>query len=153
MVTAANGPDAPAALELRVAALTDEPRAIPVPIVVYPGAMSKHAEASLALAPWAVAPVSALVKPVGQAVLVAVVTAFVETNAAPIATVPLEKPWKAVVAASVMAAAFGESAAVVPTGQNEPAGHGMGIEHEPEAPVVPAVALVQAAAVPVATGR
>jgi hypothetical protein len=88
----------------------------------------------------------------GQGVLVAVATALVETSTVLAVAVDTPCTW-ALTDTSEMVAPFKERAEEAPTGQYEPAGHGMGMEHEPEAPLVPAVALVQAAAVPVATGR
>jgi len=99
------------------------------------------------------APVTELPMPLGHKVLVAVVTADVATSAAFAAT-RVVKPWKFVVAASEIASRLTDSTpVVVPTGQYEFTGHAIGMEHEPEVPVVPGVALVHAAAVPVATGR
>lgn len=91
--------------------------------------------------------------PVGHKVFVAVVTADVATRTALAATTVL-KPWTLVVAASEIATELRDSTpVVVPTAQYEFVRHGEGMEHEPEVPVVPGVALVQSAAVPVATGR
>jgi len=52
---------------VRVPADTDEPKGIPVPMIVYPAAISLQEDGSLAFTPWAAAPVSTLVKPGGQA--------------------------------------------------------------------------------------
>jgi len=102
-------------------------------------------EAALAL-------VTELPMPLGHKVFVAVDTADVETSAV-FALTTVETPWTVVVAASEIATELRDSTPVVPATQYEFTGHTVGMEHVPEVPVVPGVALVHAAAVPVATGR